>query len=225
GVSGAAANSGFTPLLAYALTVDPAAPSTIYVGGAPGIFKSVDGGKSWTPASNNLPVPVWSLLFVPGSSEILAGTSFGFFGSTDGGVTWTQRGSLAPTYAFAIDPNSPSTIYAVGVGGELPSGQQVGAVGRSTDGAMTWEFYGGDTGTFPPVFNAAVVNPPSSSSPLLMGSDAGIWGTRVGGQGGLHLLTNGALASRVVFALAEDPVSRSIVYAGTDGGLFKSTDG
>jgi hypothetical protein len=58
-----------------------------------------------------------------------------------------------------------------------------------------------------------------------MGRDAGIWGTRVGGQGGLHLLTNGALASRVVIALAEDPVSRSIIYAGTDAGLFKSTDG
>jgi hypothetical protein len=90
---------------------------------------------------------------------------------------------------------------------------------------MTWNFYVGDTGTYPPAFNAAAVNPTSSSSVLVIGTDAGIWGTRTGGHGGLHLITNSALASRVVFAVAEDPVSRSIVYAGTDGGLFKSTDG
>src|SRR5262249_42231652 len=170
-------------------------------------------------------VEAWAVAVLPGSSTVLAGSDSGISRSTDGGVTWTQGGPPAPTNAYAIDPNSPSTVYAVGLGGTIPSGQQVGAIGRSTDGGMTWNYFVGDTGTFPAVFNAAVVNPPSSSSPLIMGSDAGIWGTRVGGQGGLHLITNSALASRRVFAVAEDPVSRSIVYAGTDGGLFKSTDG
>jgi photosystem II stability/assembly factor-like uncharacterized protein len=171
-------------------------------------------------------VSVWSLVAVPASSAILAGTDGGGFLSTDGGVTWTQGAPQNPIpYAYAIDPDSPSTVYAVGGVGP-PLGQQNGAIAQSTDGGLTWpHYYVGDTGTFPPVFNAAVVNPPSSSSPLLIGTDAGIWGTRVGGQGGLHLITNGALASRIVFALAEDPVSREIVYAGTDGGLFKSTDG
>src|SRR5262249_31665928 len=82
------------------------------------------------------------------------------------------------------------------------------------------------TGTFPPLFNAAVVTPASATTPpLIIGTAAGIWGATLGGHGGLHLVTVGALASRNVFAVADDPVSRSIVYAGTDAGLFKSTDG
>ncbi|HEY6931673.1 MAG TPA: hypothetical protein VJA66_18525, partial [Thermoanaerobaculia bacterium] len=225
GVSCAVAQSGLTPLLAYALAVDPAAPSTVYVGGETGLFKSVDDGGSWTLVTNTLANGrVWSLLFVPASSALLAGTDGGGFRSTDAGVTWTQGAPPVIPYAYAIDPNSPSTVYAVGGAG--PSLNQLnGAIGRSTDGGMTWEAYGGDNGTFPPVFNAAVVNPPSATSPLIIGTAAGIWGTFVGGHGGLHLVTVGALASHRVFAVAEDPVSRSIVYAGTDGGLFKSTDG
>jgi photosystem II stability/assembly factor-like uncharacterized protein len=225
GVSGGASQSGLTPLIAYTLAVDPTAPSTVYVGGETGILKSVDDGGSWTLVTDTLPdVRVWSLLVVPGSSAILAGTDGGIFRSTDGGATWTQGNPTPTTFAFAIDPNSPSPVYAVG--GTGPSLNQLnGVVCRSADGGMTWEIYGGDTGTFPPAFNAAVVNPPSSTSPLIIGTEAGIWGTYVGGHGGLHLVTIGGLASRRVFAVAEDPASRSIVYAGTDGGLFKSTDG
>jgi hypothetical protein len=44
-------------------------------------------------------------------------------------------------------------------------------------------------------------------------------------KGGVGWVTNGALASRRVFAVVEDPTSASIIYAGTDNGLYKSTDG
>src|SRR5262249_14849807 len=157
-------------------------------------------------------VRVWALTVVPGSSAILAGTDSGIFRSTDGGVTWTPGGPPAPAYAFAIDPVTPSTVYAVG--------QPVGAVARSMDGGVTWSFFVRDTGTFPPAFNAAAVTPASATTPpLIIGTGAGIWGATLGGHGGLHLVTLGELASRSVFAVADDPVSRSIVYAGTDAGL------
>jgi photosystem II stability/assembly factor-like uncharacterized protein len=220
-------NSGLTPAKIFSLAVDPAAPSTVYAGTNLGLFKSADLGTSWSQLpTGSGGIEVWAVAVIPGSSAILAGTDSAGFRSTDGGVTWMQGAPPAPIpYAYVIDPNSPSTVWAVGGAG--PSLDQLnGAISQSTDGGQTWPtYYVGDTGTFPPVFNAAVVNPPSSTSPLIFGTDAGIWGTRVGNHGGLHLITNGALASRVVFALAEDPVSRSIIYAGTDGGLFKSTDG
>ena len=114
------------------------------------------------------------------------------------------------------------------MGGIGPSrAEGLGAIAYSTDGGLTWPYYFvGDTGTFPPVFNAAVVNPPSSPSPLIIGTDKGIYWTSVGLHGGLHLFASGQLVGRRVVAVAEDPVSRSIVYAGTAGsGLFKSTDG
>jgi hypothetical protein len=61
--------------------------------------------------------------------------------------------------------------------------------------------------------------------PLIVGTDAGIYGSLLNQKGGFDWVTNGGLASRVVFALVLDPASATTVYAGADGGLFKSTDG
>ena len=43
-------------------------------------------------------------------------------------------------------------------------------------------------------------------------------------HGGIDWITNGALASRIVYALVFDPSSPSILWAGTDNGLFRSSD-
>jgi hypothetical protein len=83
----------------------------------------------------------------------------------------------------------------------------------------------------PPIFNAAAVLPnpgvPQPGQPaltVLIATEAGMWGTLVGHGGGVEWATNGALASRQVFAVTFDPASASVAYAGTDGGLYKSTN-
>jgi photosystem II stability/assembly factor-like uncharacterized protein len=231
--SWAISNAGLTAVKVFALALDMASPQTLYAGTNLGLFRSTDGGGSWPLNVNSFPdTAVWSLAVLPDSS-ILAGTDGLGFRSTDGGTNWTGGfpNFLIP-YGFAVDPKSPSTVYAVGGGG--PSLDQLtGVAGRSTDGGVTWSVYGFvPTGTpQPPTFYAAAVvpspPPPQPGKPslqLIVGSDAGIWGVLVHAGGGIELATNGALASMSVFTVAFDPTSPSIAYAGTSGGLYKSTD-
>jgi photosystem II stability/assembly factor-like uncharacterized protein len=222
-------NAGLKAVKVFALAVDPASPETLYTGTNLGFFRSTDGGGSWPLIVNNLPdVAVWSIEVLADSS-ILAGTDGTGYRSTDRGATWTGGfpGFLIP-YGYAVDPKSPSTVYAVGGAG--PSLDQLtGFVGKSTDGGSTWSPFAAVPTA--PILNAVAFLPaPAPAKPgqpslvAVLGTSAGIWAILVDRFGGVILETVGALASRQVFAVTFDPTSGSIAYAGTDGGLYKSTD-
>jgi photosystem II stability/assembly factor-like uncharacterized protein len=223
GVAGSWTNSntGLTAFKAFALAVDPGAPSTLYLGGNVGVVKSVDGGQSWGPAVNALALPVVSLAVISGSSAVVAGTAAGTWHSTDGAATFTQTYGL-DSFGLAIDPASPMTIYAAGGAG--PDNMNLtGGGAKSIDGGATWSFYGGSNAPLP-IFNAIAVGPGTSLN-IIVGTDAGIYGNLLHKNGGYEWVTNGGLATHIVFAVVLNPSSASIVYAGTDVGLFKSTDG
>jgi photosystem II stability/assembly factor-like uncharacterized protein len=94
----------------FAVAVDPEAPSTLYLGsGDEGIFRSTDGGATWEPASSGL--PRIAVQATTAAGEVTRVT-------TTVGIT-----------ALAIDPASPSTLYAV-TGGS--------GIFRSTDAGRTW---------------------------------------------------------------------------------------
>jgi uncharacterized repeat protein (TIGR01451 family) len=90
---------------------DAATPKT------PGhVFKTTDGGKSWTNITANLPdAPVNSLALDPSyPNTIYAGTDVGPFVTYDGGARWGQMGSGFPNVAvwqLDMDP-SHRTIAA-----------------------------------------------------------------------------------------------------------------
>jgi photosystem II stability/assembly factor-like uncharacterized protein len=126
------------------LTVDPRDRRTVYAGtgsesdycdpcgaevtwhpgGFRGLFKSIDGGGSWTEIDNGLghllgsrSVIMTSLLVDPNNSNILyAGTSgAGVFKSVDAGATWTgfNDGLRSPIIrSLAMSAGKPSTVYA-----------------------------------------------------------------------------------------------------------------
>ena len=110
-----------------------------------GIFRSDDGGKTFSSknnAENNRTisgVDILSLAINPqNGSEIYAGSKTGgIFKSSDGGELWKQLSvsELTPTkvYSLAIDPANPSTIYAVLVIGKR------GKIIKSTDAGETWK--------------------------------------------------------------------------------------
>lgn len=222
GLSCMASSTGLATQRTFAFAVDPSAPATLYTGSDLGLFKSVDGGNSWTKLVIGVYVAnVYSLAFHPGSSTILAGTDAGGWKSTDGGATWSNTLQVMVPFAFAFDPLSPSTVYAVGGAGQ--NGPTEGAALRSTDAGSTWTIYG-DSSAALPVFESVAVQPQAPSS-VIVGTDNGIYGIRVHQSGRLEWVTNGGLAGKVVYSLAFDPVSSSTLWAGTDtGGLYKSTD-
>jgi photosystem II stability/assembly factor-like uncharacterized protein len=225
GVAGSWTNSsaGITAFKAFALAVDPGAPSTLYVGGNLGVVKSADGGQSWGPAVNTLALPILSLTVIAGSSAVVAGTAAGTWQSTDGGATFTETFGL-DSFNLTVDPKTPTTIY--GAGGAGPNNMDLaGVAGKSIDGGATWTTYG-DANAPLPIFDSIAVGLPASptSTGVIVGTDSGIYGTRLHMSGRIEWVTNGGLAGRIVFALAVSPSSSSTVYAGTDAGLYKSVD-
>ena len=114
------------------------------LGGAPGVFKSTDGGVTWVRAAAGMTdVHVWKVVASP--DPTVAGTLFaltqsGIEKSTDGGTSWaaaTNPGGdlsdLALSPAFGADQTVFATTYA-------------GAVYRSTDGGDSWTDLNGLSG-------------------------------------------------------------------------------
>ncbi|PYS46286.1 MAG: hypothetical protein DMF68_19585 [Acidobacteria bacterium] len=113
------------------IVISPANPQTIWIGSvAGGIWKSTDGGASWSPLNDFMAnLAVSSLAIDRTNPNVLyAGTGEGFnnsdairgagiFKTTDGGATWTQLASTANSNWFAvnriaINPNDSNIILA-----------------------------------------------------------------------------------------------------------------
>jgi hypothetical protein len=107
-----------------ALAIDPATPTTLYAGtSGGGIFKSGNGGGSWSPANAGLTNPsVPSLAIDPATPTVLyAGTTGGgVFKSVDGGASWSAVNTALTNrvvFALTVDPATPTTVYAGTSGG------------------------------------------------------------------------------------------------------------
>jgi photosystem II stability/assembly factor-like uncharacterized protein len=104
----------------YSLAIDPTNTTTMYVGTyGDGIFKSTNGGTSWSAIDNGLTnSAVYSLVIDPtNTNTIYAGTwGGGIFKSTNGGTSWSAINTgLTYLYIFSlvIDPTNTNIIYAV----------------------------------------------------------------------------------------------------------------
>lgn len=83
-----------------------------------GVFKSIDGGASWSPTGLGPEQTSTSSLFNeividPSNSNIIwVGTNTGLFKSEDGGVTWANKraGNITD---FKLKPGDGNTVYAV----------------------------------------------------------------------------------------------------------------
>jgi hypothetical protein len=68
---------------------------------APYLYRTADGGKTWTSIAANLPKAPVNVVVQDRKSKdlLLAGTDLGVFVSIDGGAAWTQMNANLPTVA------------------------------------------------------------------------------------------------------------------------------
>lgn len=231
------------------LVMDPTNPQTLYTAigtyaGEPanGIYKTTNGGATWTPAGNapsGLALGRIALAIAPSSPQTLYaaiagsgnGNSFGslleMLKSVDGGNTWVQL-TNTPNYlwaqgwynnSLAVDPSNANIVYA---GGSYNGGGP-GFI-QSTDGGTTWNDVGtGANGNGIHTDDHAIAF--DASGRLLDGNDGGIWRLDSPNLGSIlwtDLNTN--LQTTQFIGVALDPTNLNVAYAGSqDNGTEKFT--
>ncbi len=137
------------------MAVDPTDENTVYAAAAEGgVFRSFDGGQSWTPLFDDQPAlavgaiaidPVNPNVIYAGTGEVNPGGGsvayggVGLFRSSDQGGTWTHLG-LDETGAIGrivIDPTNSNRIFVAAMG-QLWEDNPERGVYRTTDGGATW---------------------------------------------------------------------------------------
>ena len=110
-----AAITGLTNTNVFASAIDPKTPTTVYAGTGHGVFKSVDSGTTWMAANTGLPdyetgSMLWRSIRLPQRRCMQDGG--GLFKSLDGGATWTAVMTTTYVNTVAIDPITPTNVYA-----------------------------------------------------------------------------------------------------------------
>jgi photosystem II stability/assembly factor-like uncharacterized protein len=137
-----------------AISVVERDPTTIYVGGATsGVWKSTDGGFTWTPIFDEQPTSsIGAVAVVQQSPDTVwvgtgegkprygTGVGTGIYLSRDAGKTWRSMGLTASERIQRIIPHpvNPDIVYVGVVGPAYQDGEERG-VYKTTDGGASWE--------------------------------------------------------------------------------------
>ena len=217
---------GFVSGRATNLAVDPFSDDVVYVAtNGYGIFKTVNGGKSWQAASSGLDTPylkgTGALVIHPENSRILYASTQqgGIYKSTDGARTWRRLSSSdAFTFGLAIDPSDPEHIVAAAADKTLLI---------SEDGGDTWKARKLPGIARPHIAAGTVVFHPQDPSVLLVGTLAYDFKA----ADGLYLSTDGGRSFvQVTMALPKVSINDLVIrrtegisaYIGFSGiGLFR----
>jgi photosystem II stability/assembly factor-like uncharacterized protein len=130
----------------YGFAVHPTSASTIFVGGSSQLYKSTNGGATWT--YTNLPsyYYIYDILLQRGNPSTIHGAAYywdsglqtnllAYVKSTDGGTSWFAKKITADygyPYAIAVDPTNAQIVYVCGYC--YAGGSYVGKVYKSTNG-------------------------------------------------------------------------------------------
>ncbi len=121
-------------------------PGALYDGfDTPGIFKSTDGGNTWTQLEWNIPYTseLDILAIEPTSSDVLyVLTDKALYKSEDGGKTLEKvtsfEGKNEDPLTLAVDPKNPQVIYLTLKPIDAVSIKSFNGIRKSTDGGRTW---------------------------------------------------------------------------------------
>ena len=227
------------------IVVDPRNSDVVYVaaqgplwskGGDRGVYKTVDGGKSWTRI---LAVDDWTgandIQLDPRNPDVLVATTWqrqrrtccfvaggpgsGVHRSTDGGKTWSRIRAGLPTeelgrIGLSQSPADPSVVYAV-----VDAANAKGGFFRSRDGGASWEKMSAyqSGGNY---YNRVFADPKNVDR--IYAADVNL---QVSEDGGRSFHRVGELLKHVDnHSVTIDPDDTEHLIVGCDGGVYESFD-
>jgi len=202
------------------MVLDPVNPELIYVATTSGVFKSPDGGASWIPYSEGLPVAQIEnfecLLALPsGPTELFLGTTLGLFKRDKNASAWEAINGVAKeAHIMALKLESKTRI--------LFAGTVKQGLLQSRDGGQSWAPL---RGKLEKRWVSDVVIDPRRSGILYASTRGdGIFKSEDGGATWLE--RSAGLPVKDLRRLALDPRHPEILFAGTTlNGLMKTTNG
>ena len=224
------------------IAVNPVNPDIVYVGGdIEGIFKSTDGGSSWTNINSNLAGNSWTAdvywtndiefdLSDDTYSTLFLCTAVALFKTTNAGLSWqkvfpsqiTSEDDLVSVYSLGQNPNNTNELFA---------GTEGKGLFKSSDYGSTWQKLN------VPISDEAIIYCTSvaENGNVFLGSTEGVYCSTDGGSSwtaknnGLPHTTiwnfkiNELNGQRTLFATLPTMGIEGDVNS-FKGGLYKSTD-
>ncbi|MCU0381015.1 MAG: hypothetical protein MUE58_07475 [Chitinophagaceae bacterium] len=174
------------------VSVDPKNPNIVYAttwefrrlpylfnsgGAGSGIYKSLDGGKTWKELSNGLPAKPFgrtALALAPSAPNnllaIVESAKTGLYISADGGESWKQQSATLnvvsrPFYfsTLVIDPQDPKRVY-----------RPAYSFSYSSDGGYSFTEATDEGGWVHSDHHALWINP-SNTNHMFLGTDGGVY--------------------------------------------------
>ncbi|HEX8805466.1 MAG TPA: hypothetical protein VF741_00900 [Candidatus Aquilonibacter sp.] len=230
-------------------------PDVYFAGGLGGLWRTADGGVTWTPVFDGEPVTsIGAIAVAPSDRRVVyVGTGEpnirndiafgdGVWRSADGGVTWKHVGldESAQIAQIAVDPHDPNVVYVAAVGDPFRPGGERG-VFKTVDGGRHWRnVLIADTQTGA---SSIVISPKNprvlfaglwtvQRSPWMLtsgGPHGGLFRTSDGGAHWSRVTGNGfasGLTGRIGLAFAPSDARRLYaIVESKDGVLWRSDNG
>lgn len=241
-----------------AVAVDPSDPNTIYAGTGEadlrgdnsygdGIYKSTDGGKTWSDIGLQATQHIAKIIIDPKDHNTIlvaaSGHAYGpnpergIFRSTNGGQTWTKvlyKDDKTGAIDLAFDPTDPSIVYGAMWEGyrtpwSLNSGGPNSNLYKSTDGGKTWSLAGGAGWPEGPLGRIGIAISPANHNriyAMVEAKEGGLYRSDDAGKSWKRVNDDDNLRQRAWYfsQLTADPKNPDVVYV-VNMNLRRSTDG
>jgi photosystem II stability/assembly factor-like uncharacterized protein len=232
----------------WAIEINPLNADVVWAGTTEGTYKSTDAGATWTQMDTTL--MVMDVIISPADTNTvfiacgnLGSPGGGIYRTADGGQSWTALTQGLPSSfmgkpQLAIYEASPNVILA-SIGGGYWSGAGT-ALYRSLDNGDTWSTLSTvDYATYQGWYSHLVgVHPADSSQVICAGIE--LYKSTAGGrnlvQKSQSINVHGVPPAGGpegppdyihvdIHSITYHPTDPDLIYFGTDGGVFRSTDG